>query len=81
MRRAIGGAAVQRAEDPELYVARLESEQAFYKDCTEVHDLPEIFHYWSNKYLVPMFEPFGFKSPNDFFLKFIRDKCEQSPIR
>ena len=35
------------------YSDRLKREQAFYKDCLEVHELPDIFHYWSNKYLAP----------------------------
>jgi len=67
-----------RANDQE-YAQRLEGEKEHFDECLVVHELPEIFHYWSNKYLVPMFEPFGFNSPNDFFLKFIKDKCEQSP--
>ena len=31
-----------------------------FKSCRNVHELPAIFHYWSNKYLVPKFLPFGF---------------------
>jgi len=32
-----------------------------------VHDLPPIFHYWSNKFLRTQFERFGFSSPDQFF--------------
>jgi 2-polyprenyl-3-methyl-5-hydroxy-6-metoxy-1,4-benzoquinol methylase len=32
-----------------------------------VNDLPPIFHYWSNKYLRPRLETFGFSYPEDFF--------------
>jgi len=61
------------------YEQRLLSEKGQFDDCLNVHDLPEIFHYWSNRYLVPMFEPFGFSSPNDFFFRYISDKCAASP--
>jgi len=49
------------------YSDRLQNEQAFYKDCLEVHQLPDIFHYWSNKYLAPDMHRFGFSNPDDFF--------------
>lgn len=57
------------------YQDRLRSEIAHFDQCTNVHDLPDIFHYWSNKYLLPMFQPFGFTSPNDFFLKKCLERC------
>jgi SAM-dependent methyltransferase len=34
-----------------------------------VHDLPEIFHYWSNRYLGPMLGQFGYVGFNDFFAR------------
>ena len=49
------------------YSERLQNEQEFYKDCLDVHELPEIFHYWSNKYLAPDMHRFGFTNPDDFF--------------
>lgn len=57
------------------YSERLSMERSHYDECLNVHELPDIFHYWSNRYLLPMFEPFGFTSPNDFFLKEIRRIC------
>lgn len=60
------------------YALRLLNERRQYDECLNVHDLPEIFHYWSNRYLLPMFEPLGFTSPNDFFLQLIRQKCRES---
>lgn len=36
-----------------------------------VHDLPEIFHYWSNSYVRPQLEAIGFSSPDDFFFRTI----------
>lgn len=51
------------------YLARVSAEIATFDDCDVVHDLPPIFHYWSNKYLLPLIEPFGFIHPDDFFIK------------
>lgn len=63
------------------YAQRLANERANFAECEEVHDLPPIFHYWSNKYLLPMFEPFGFTNPLDFFLHEIRKQCRAHPDR
>ena len=49
------------------YTEKMQSEKNFYKECTEVHDLPDIFHYWSNKYLAPDMCRFGFSNPDDFY--------------
>jgi hypothetical protein len=38
------------------YQTRLEKQKNQYRDGAEIHDLPRIFHYWSNKYLQPRFE-------------------------
>lgn len=59
-------------EDLSEYEKRLQNEQKFYKDCTNVHELPDIFHYWSNKYLGPEMQRFGFTSPDDFFAYYIK---------
>lgn len=39
--------------EEQLYQERVEAQIAQYKDVEEIHDLPEIFHYWSSKYLLP----------------------------
>ena len=51
------------------YDSRIAAEIATFEHDEVVHNLPEIFHYWSNKYLLPMIEPFGFIHPDDFFIK------------
>lgn len=56
------------SNDPE-YLARVSAEIATFDNVDVVHDLPPIFHYWSNKYLLPLIEPFGFVHPDDFFIK------------
>ncbi|MBL8522232.1 MAG: class I SAM-dependent methyltransferase [Betaproteobacteria bacterium] len=67
---------------PKSYEARLLAEQQHFADQSEVHDLPEIFHYWSNKYLRPKLEQFGFSDPDQFFVKYLEqtfagDRIEQ----
>jgi SAM-dependent methyltransferase len=52
------------------YTEKLEQELRTYQDVTNIHELPEIFHYWSNKYLRPKLEQLGFDSPNDFYLQY-----------
>ena len=58
------------------YQARLAKEERFYENCESVHDLPGIFHYWSNRHIRPKLEALGFSSPNGMFRKFIE---EQTP--
>jgi SAM-dependent methyltransferase len=43
------------------------AERAVFRFTGEVHDLPAIFHYWSNRYLRPQFEALGFSGPDAFF--------------
>lgn len=49
------------------YAERMASEMETFKSQVNVHELPEIFHYWSNRYLRPMMETFGFSNPDAFF--------------
>ena len=51
------------------YQSRVAAELATFENDEVVHDLPEIFHYWSGKYLSPKIEAFGFSHPDDFFTK------------
>lgn len=48
-----------------------------FKSCRNVHELPAIFHYWSNKYLVPKFLPFGFANPTEFFHLYLMRCCRR----
>jgi 2-polyprenyl-3-methyl-5-hydroxy-6-metoxy-1,4-benzoquinol methylase len=54
--------------DP-TYSNRLAEEISEFEDQIEIHELPEIYHYWSNKYLRPELERFGYSGPTDFFYK------------
>lgn len=53
----------------DVYGRKLKEEIAIYAPQLKVHDLPSIFHYWSNKYLAPMFREAGFSSIEEFFAK------------
>ncbi|WP_223786961.1 class I SAM-dependent methyltransferase [Marinicella meishanensis] len=57
------------------YEEKIANEIEFYAECENVHDLPDIFHYWSNKYLLPMQQRFGFNSPDDFFRTQVQSHC------
>ena len=59
------------------YSARIAAEQNIYNDCENVHALPEIFHYWSNRHIRPKAEPFGFSSPNGLFDKYLEIQCRE----
>jgi SAM-dependent methyltransferase len=62
--------AATRFDDDE-YRARVAAETAIFNDQTEVHDLPRIFHYWSNTYLRQRLETFGFSNPDQFFATYL----------
>jgi SAM-dependent methyltransferase len=51
------------------YEQKLLQELEAYDENINVHELPQIFHYWSNKYLLPMIVESGHSSINDFFVK------------
>ncbi|MGA3204921.1 MAG: methyltransferase [Bryobacteraceae bacterium] len=53
------------------YQDSLAKEQQVYENCVDVHGLPPIFHYWSDRHLLPKLRPFGFKSPNDMFAQYL----------
>lgn len=64
---------------PMTYADRLQAELNIYQQCQTVHELPEIFHYWSNRYLRPVLESFGFSSPDDLFRTALLKICQQNP--
>jgi len=48
--------------------ARLEREIEVYRDVEQVHDLPQIFHYWSNRHLRPVLDACGIADLRSFFV-------------
>lgn len=65
--------------DEAAYAARLATEKNIYQDCLDVHNLPEIFHYWSNRYVRPKLEAFGFSTPDEMFRKYAAEQCGRDP--
>jgi SAM-dependent methyltransferase len=66
------------------YAKRIAAERGIFADQVEVHDLPAIFHYWSNKYLRPKLELAGFSHPDAFFADYLERACadaSSSPAR
>jgi SAM-dependent methyltransferase len=61
------------------YAARIAAEVSRFRDDTDVHALPPIFHYWSNRYLRPKLESHGFSHPDAFFVANIEACCARSP--
>ena len=51
------------------YNDKLDEEIRNFENMTKVHDLPAIFHYWSQKFLGPKFEDLGYTDPYDFFVQ------------
>lgn len=66
-----GVAATSSAGDG--YQARIAEETRIFADQVEVHDLPQIFHYWSNRWLRPQLEAFGFSNPDQFFARYLEE--------
>ena len=60
-----------------IYKLRFLNELRAFGKNKKVHDLPDIFHYWSNKYLLPKLQQFGFNNPDEFFYKYCLEKCQQ----
>lgn len=58
------------------YAERIAAETAIFADQVEVHDLPPIFHYWSNTWLRPALEAHGFSNPDQFFALYLQRTIE-----
>lgn len=63
------------------YADRLRAELDTFADQVDVHALPEIFHYWSNTYLRPILESFGFSHPEAFFAHYLERAMRERPGR
>ncbi len=61
------------------YNTRVEAELHSFTNCASVQNLPAISQYWSNKFLIPMLEPFGFTNVIEFFRMRIAEICRGHP--
>src|SRR6476469_10837298 len=67
------------------YAARLVAEQEIYAEQEVVHDLPPIFHVWSNQTLKPMMDAVGIDSVDGLFASALesayRERTHGEPAR
>src|SRR5262245_58737870 len=61
------------------YDQRLSREIMNFRDVKNVHDLPDIFHYWSQEYLLPKFQELGIPGIVDLFVRYIQQRCIDHP--
>jgi ubiquinone/menaquinone biosynthesis C-methylase UbiE len=61
------------------YEERLKAELHVFSAKQQIYDLPAIAHYWSNKFLVPMIEPLGFRNSMEMFRNHIAQVCARYP--
>ena len=60
------------------YATRRATEISIYEECVDVHALPAIYTYWSQRYLRPLLLQFGFGSPNEMFANYLEELCASS---
>src|SRR6266851_1681877 len=65
----------------QTYDARIASEQRIFENCFDVHQLPDIFHYWSNLHVLPKLQALGLNSIEDFFRQFLEEQLRMEPAR
>lgn len=68
---------IDLAPRPVGYWLRETLEKVAFNRTPVIHDLPPIFHYWSNAYVRPRFEAIGFASPDDFFFRVIEAEARR----
>ena len=65
----------ENGEIESTYQARIQQEIKNYQEVENVHALPEIAHYWSNKYLLPISRKFGFSNAEEFYCAYMQRVC------
>lgn len=55
---------------------KLKRERELFNQKTHVHDLPDIFHYWSNKHLRPLLEKHDISHPDDLFVNHMHESAK-----
>jgi SAM-dependent methyltransferase len=59
-------------------VDRAKDELRFFSQPTDVHALPPIAHYWSEKYLTPMLRQFGVSNAHECIRSYLAELCRSS---
>ena len=58
------------------YKSSIEKEIHQFKEVANIHELPDIYHYWSNRYLLPNLISSGFSGIEDFYAKSLLNSME-----
>ena len=64
-------------EQDSVYSEKFSAELSRFENVENVHALPDIFHYWSGKYLFPKLRALGFDSLAGFFVHYISESCNR----
>jgi SAM-dependent methyltransferase len=62
-----------RSNSSKVYARRVQAETKFFSECQDPNALPIIYQYWSNKFLRPKLEQFGFMHPEALFCQYLSD--------
>ena len=57
------------------YSAKISAELERYAEQEDVHDLPAIYDFWSERYCLPLFTELGFAGLNDFLDRHVAEQC------
>jgi len=75
----VGQHYIYAVKRPDKYQLKITKEIQYFKSVENVHDLPAIYHYWSNKYLKPIMDHLGIEGIYEFFAGYIEDACKANP--
>ncbi len=64
-------------EQNSAYSEKFDIELSKFQNLEKVHALPDIFHYWSEKYVRSKLRILGFDSIAEFFLRYISQSCNR----
>jgi SAM-dependent methyltransferase len=57
----------------DVHARRVKAETKFFSGCQDANELPVIYQYWSNKFLRPKLEQFGFPHPEAVFCHYLSE--------
>ena len=69
------GLSVTTDSNDETYGTKISAELERYADQEEVHDLPDIYHYWSARYCMPLLQEVGFDGLHEFLDQHVAEQC------
>ena len=64
-------------EQNSAYSEKFDIELSKFQNLENVHALPDIFHYWSEKYVRAKLRTLGFDSIAELFVRYISHSCNR----